>query len=192
MAQQITKKESRVHLIGNHDVSYACESQDLKCSGYADWKQDIVDREHIDWDKLLTHCWIGRKFLCTHAGLSNRLLKDVSVQNLLSLADGEWENRNGLTKFKMLSAGKARRGTADCGGITWCDFNNEFDLIPDISQIFGHTPGERVRDVSLGKSENYCLDTHLNDYAIVKNGKVELKRHVSYSADDMLFYSEFE
>lgn len=187
------KKESRIHLVGNHDVGYASQSLYLKCTGYTGWKQNIIDKVNIDWDKLHMHCWIGRKFLCTHAGLSNRLLKNTKISDLLSLADTEWMNRNvTTTKFKMLAAGKARGGNVDCGGITWCDFNKEFDPITNISQIFGHTPGDRVRDIFLGKSENHCLDTHLNDYAIIKNGKFESKRHISYNADDMLFYSEFE
>ena len=185
------KKESRIHLIGNHDVGYASQSQYLKCSGYANWKQILINKARIDWNKLYTHCWLGEKFLCTHAGISNRLLKGTKISDILSLADWEWSNRNESIEFKMLAAGKARKGNADCGGITWCDFNDEFVHIPDISQIFGHTPGANVRSVIRGKSENYCLDTHLNDYAIVKNGKVETQRHISYDADDMLFYSEF-
>ena len=178
------KHESRIHLIGNHDMSYAVNgNRILECTGYEKWKQKIINDIGIDWDKFHTHCFINKRFLVTHAGLTNQLIQKDAISDVLKLADLEYEHRNkigtkGQLGFKMLAPGISRMGWEEYGGVTWCDLG-EFEPIPNLSQIFGHshrkTPTTMLDD---GGTENYCIDTGLRHYAVFLNNKIEIKPHM--------------
>ena len=86
------KQENRIHLIGNHDLSYMTDNPNLKCMGYTVDKHTAIKKHSIDWNKLLMHYWIDEKWLCTHAGFSNDFLKQLrikksdSIQKVLDLS----------------------------------------------------------------------------------------------------------
>jgi len=56
----------------------------------------------------------------------------------------------------------------------WCGYD-EFEDIPGLNQIFGHTPNHVVRHHKTKNSEHYCIDTKLNHYAMYQNGKIGIK-----------------
>ena len=89
------KQENRIHLIGNHDLSYMTDNPNLKCAGYRTDKHKVIKKHSIDWSKLKMYYWIDAKWLCTHAGFSNDFLKQQrtkksdSVQKVLSFSKKE-------------------------------------------------------------------------------------------------------
>jgi hypothetical protein len=148
-------------LWGNHDLPYAYpEISGLWCSGFSLDKQAAIGEimRPQDWGKLrFSHSAEG--YLLTHAGLTNGL----------TLASGE-EIRTSLEAgalHRLLEAGRARGGPAPVGGITWCDYLEEFYPHSTYSkQIFGHTP-LRAPDVRNG---NLALDTHMKHFARLSDG----------------------
>lgn len=42
------------------------------------------------------------------------------------------------------------------GGLFWCDFRQEFEPVPGLTQVFGHTAsgGDTIRRVA----DSYCID----------------------------------
>lgn len=93
----------------------------------------------------------------------------------------------------LFKAGSARGGPEPVGGVTWCDWDQEFEPTPGLHQIVGHTPASSVRitmledrtgvitrqtlaldanegkDVNRGESAstNLCLDTRLRHVALL-------------------------
>ena len=59
--------------------------------------------------------------------------------------------------------------TNDCGGIVWCDYE-EFEDLPGVKQIFGHTAEEFVRQTN----QHICIDTYLRHYAIYEDGVMRI------------------
>ena len=59
----------RIHLIGNHDLSYMSNGK-FPCAGWDGAKQMFINKVKINWKMLYHYCWAG-DWLCTHAGLSN-------------------------------------------------------------------------------------------------------------------------
>ena len=79
------KQKNRVHLIGNHDLSYMTDNPNLKCMGYRTDKHKAIKKYDVDWDKLLMHYWINDEWLCTHAGFSNDFLKQQRTKKSYSI-----------------------------------------------------------------------------------------------------------
>jgi hypothetical protein len=99
--------------------------------------------------------------------------------------------------YWLFGAGWDRGGIQRHGGINWVDWTN-FAPISGINQLVGHTPhkipeiliqrsggGYTKRDVIKQEnyppvppneilSINYALDTHLNHYAVIEDGKVNI------------------
>jgi hypothetical protein len=140
-----------IGLLGNHDIHYKHASRIVKCSGYSDTKDTLINAilTHEDWAKLKWFHVIDG-WLLTHAGLSAQHLPPISYFkdgfNLNTLI--KWLNRETLTAEKFLQvsryywvygAGYSRGGNFPVGGINWCDFRDEFNPIEGIKQIFGHT-----------------------------------------------------
>jgi len=202
-------QSNRTHIYGNHECHYAFPYYKLRCSGYEQWKDfiisDIVPKE--TWNKIKWWYFLDDTWLLTHAGLHignlpkrisklypnkkqfyteiDKYLRDELIKAFRDIANNQstW----------MLSAGRARYGERDVGGITWCDFNHEFKPIKGLHQIFGHSPlsQEPVWYIIRkgGKKEKYpssmfspikfddtniscnlCLDVYGNTYYAVWNG----------------------
>ena len=71
----------------------------------------------------------------------------------------------------LLRAGWVRGGDQAKGGCTWLDWDEEFEDIPGVPQIVGHTIGKEPR----WKGASLCLDTQLRHYAVIEDGKVTVK-----------------
>lgn len=168
----------RIHLFGNHDLMYAYPTRSLRCSGYSDDKYTVINTElgFRDWSKLKFHVWLD-DWLLTHAGLDlSYLPRNMKIGKKFKnwLVEEEAKAHRALNVQEphwFYGAGQARGGRYPTGGIVWCDYLREFQPIPGLKQIFGHTPVTWVPRVA----EEICLDTHLNHYALYKKGKMEIK-----------------
>lgn len=185
-----------VTCLGNHDIQYLYENVTTICSGYERGKdmfiQDFFNpsllptiRKQFRW-----YIWID-DFLCTHAGLSPT-----------HLPPGQHVDKKGLSKWLdeqigfaeialesgqrhwLYGAGRARGGWLNRGGIDWMDFNHEFEPIEGLKQLVGHTVSRHIRNhqsdgsVDLTTSDNLCIDCHLNEYLLIRNGKLTIKRFI--------------
>ncbi len=176
------QQKNRIHLIGNHDLNYMTENPNIKCTGYSPDKHIAIDRCHIEWKKLEIYCWVD-DWLITHAGLSRKFYewqrkKNDTVQNVIRRARHDIVNIDDMNITKeFLQAGVLRGGINKFGGIVWCDYG-EFEDIPDIKQVFGHTRGTTVRHQKTENSEHYCIDTHLGHYATYQNHTMSIKQAI--------------
>ena len=160
------EKPNRIHLLGNHDLSY--KDTRFACSGFSEAKLAALKQIKIDLSKLEHYCWVG-DWLCTHAGLSNEFYKEYgmgrTVNDFLQIFSQNKEGRE-----KLYECSPNRGGLDRFSGIVWCDYS-EFEDIPGIKQIFGHTRG------LLRETENHiCLDTGLRNYAIHECGVMMTNR----------------
>ena len=159
------EKPNRIHLIGNHDLSYL-DPDHHPCSGYSTGKLFAIKETGVDLTKLQHYCWVG-DWLCTHAGLTREFMSQTNHKNLFV---GEFlDDLIEYDEEKLYSCSNYRGGTDAFSGIVWCDYD-EFVDIPNVKQIFGHTRGP------LRKTDNHiCLDTMLQDYAIYENNILTTK-----------------
>ena len=173
------KIENRVHLIGNHDLSYMSNNPNFRCSGYTEEKHNVIKQQEIPWHKLKMHYWLDEKWLCTHAGLSNSFFewynhrKKYSIQRFLDTSQKNLDNIEDMEyDHNFFKVSWRRGGSGNLAGTLWCD-HEEFEPILGINQIYGHTNGSVVRKNE--NSENYCIDTALNNYAVYQNHAIEIK-----------------
>lgn len=183
------EQSNRIHLMGNHDISYAISHRSYKCSGYEVGKDYAINSvlKESDWRKLKTHTWVGN-YLCSHAGVHeffylkygegksfNVWLDEICHEAM----ENAYANKPALP---ILRAGMSRGGSEVHGGIMWCD-RTEFVGVKGINQIFGHTPSKKPLWLNFGSplnqeySQNLALDNHghSNYYAIHENDKVDIK-----------------
>lgn len=181
-------------LWGNHDLHYFYTNPHLVCSGYSPYKDELITESlHPVFnnvkDKFKWYIWID-DILCTHAGLHpNFISPTVKTINDIEtfLVDEENKIRTKIItgeSYWAYCAGRARGGFFKYGGITWLDFNDEFAPIDDLRQIVGHTHShngkiyshhtEGVMDVT--EANNICIDCDLNEYLIIHNQKLEIKK----------------
>lgn len=141
-------------LMGNHDVQYAFpDIESLQCSGFNPRRIPVINRfmQEDHWERVRFFT-MEKGWLISHAGIQER-------QNLV---EQEEHCRANLFRHRVthpwVRAGRARGGTQSVGGITWLDFDTEFEPVEGYRQIVGHTEGDGVRR----KGENYCIDTRDN------------------------------
>ncbi len=159
------KKKNRIHLLGNHDLSYL--NSQYTCSGFSEGKLYAIKTTNVDLTKLKHYCWVD-DWLCTHAGLSDlfysEFANNMTVNDFLKKYSMDKDLRS-----LLYMCGSCRGGSDPHSGILWCDYNYEFSDIPKVKQIFGHT-----NDYNPRMTKNHiCLDTGLHHYAIYQNGKMK-------------------
>lgn len=163
------KDPNRIHLLGNHDLSYL--DRNFACAGYSEAKLFWISKAKVDLSKLKLYTWIDDKWLCTHAGLSYDFFK--AYANDFDTVDSFLETHvidPGL-KVRLYDCSRFRGGWNAFGGIIWCDYD-EFKDIPDTKQIFGHTVGGVRHKKNDDGSEHFCIDTYLENYGIYENGEM--------------------
>ena len=123
-----------------------------------------------------------------------------TVEHLQDLSDRASQNAAMKKDDDFFNAGRARMGPAPVGGITWADFNWEFQPTPGVNQMVGHTPGEQVKckwlrheDTKPRKGDwptyqkmleinpetsvhslSVCIDTQGKHYAVIEDGVVTI------------------
>lgn len=174
------RHSNRIHLIGNHDVSYAFHNNYTCCSGWTQEKHKSINSVLVkrDWEKLKWYYVLDGWFF-THAGLhvnhtplTNKTLESIQSWMKVQAINANQKLTNGDYHWFYL-AGKRRGGVVDIGGITWCDAR-EFKPIPNVKQIFGHTPLYKATWID---QSNLCLDSERNDYAIWDGKSLEIKTY---------------
>lgn len=159
------EKPNRLHLLGNHDLSYLDPKH--PCSGFSQVKLFAIRSAKVDLSKLQHYCWVG-DWLCTHAGLTRGFLTAYNHKNLH--INDFLQDMLEHNKERLYDCSSFRGGVDAYSGIVWCDYN-EFEDIPNVKQIFGHTKG------SLRQTENHiCIDTALAYYAVYEDGKMRVSR----------------
>lgn len=158
----VDKGDTRV-ILGNHELSYL--TKEMKCSGYAGVMDALLlPLKSEMWKKYERYIWMPEhKLLVTHAGLSNYFWREygLTFENLGEKLE-EWKRQQWrISPYGWV--GIARGGVERIGGPFWCDFNEEFNPIPDLRQVFGHTGWiDESKDSKLGIREkgwdNYCID----------------------------------
>ncbi len=172
------KEPNRVHLWGNHDLHYY--EPLYRCGGFTNAKHRGIryNLEPRDWALLRWFVWVD-DWLCTHAGLHphwipNDLLKS-GIGDWLNdqAAQATWAIGSGQRNWMASAYGPARAGGGSSpdpvGGLLWLDWNHEFEVIPSLHQICGHTPGPGARR----QMDNWCLDAP-GIVAIVDEGHLEV------------------
>jgi hypothetical protein len=162
---------NHVFIGGNHDIQYMYPYRSFQCSGYEQWKYFIV-HDNINpklWDKVKWFHFLDERWLLTHSGLHTLNVPDNIKKfrkdrtKFIAELTG-WLNheiRKGFLDATndqdswVFGAGAARQGHQRVGGITWCDFEKEFNPFRGMNQIMGHTPQMQ--------SPRWCIlenDTH--------------------------------
>jgi hypothetical protein len=176
----LMNQDNHHFLYGNHDIMYFYHGNHTMCSGYA-WEKWMALTDVFDMKKVEEKFKFYHKvddWLLTHAGLTNHIAEQkiegkITLEKAVKLLEDETPDAMKCLKTRQkhwfYGAGKARGGSEDFGGILWCDAFDEFRVIPDVNQIFGHTI-VGVENPFLVAEGNICLDTNLNHYIILENG----------------------
>lgn len=185
--------ENKIFLLGNHDIAYyssyeltLAEVHYYRCSGYSDnWKRIIQDYLTLDdWKKIKLYYFINDNTLCTHAGLTNQLYTQLKIGNVKEYLDIEGDIllsriEKNFAPGLLMGVGKSRGGLNEVGGITWCDYIEDFKSVDGLNQIFGHTvlyPDPQYIIYNDGHFD-LALDTHNRHYALynTENNKIIIK-----------------
>lgn len=182
------KKANRRFCWGNHDIHYAHPVRMVRCSGFSEDKSEAINQILMpeDWAHFKWFHWVD-DWLVSHAGVHPYLIPQAHRDPLdptwfKGWLEAEAHNADrGLIELKehdWFRAGLSRGGRAAVGGLTWCDFNDEFQPINGISQIVGHTPQIPrflPRKIEYNNSTNWCIDTHNKHYGWLVDGRLEIK-----------------
>jgi predicted phosphodiesterase len=164
-----------VHLLlGNHDAQYRFPYKVFRCSGFDEQKLQILKDVnmnklklmHITQGWVLTHAGIHPSMLHPVLGLDENYMKLECLSAVLLACAG--------VDHPFMKAGVSRGGDAVYGGLTWLDWN-EFEPIPGVNQIVGHSHSKKVRENSIATSQNFCIDTGLQHVALIVDGVVHIE-----------------
>jgi UDP-2,3-diacylglucosamine pyrophosphatase LpxH len=159
-----------IFLIGNHDVHYFGPAMH-RCSGYLSAKHQIISEimphnwllQHGRWMHFVSHN--DQLTVLSHAGLN-----PLHIRHNTSVTPGYIQELNQkigdnfyLGVFEPLLAAGRGRGGRGIGGVTWQDWDTEFNELDGVRQIVGHTPHALPK----WKNQNLCLDTHLQHVALM-------------------------
>ncbi len=151
--------------LGNHEWSYL--EPGMKCSGYdSDFDRRVTPFKERIRKHFETFFWLPKyKILVTHAGLAWSIWKEhgLTVSSLTAKLT-EW-SRLPVTSSPVGRIGLARGGVDPIGGTYWCDWYREFQPVPGIVQVFGHTSGLSIHEQVLpgeqgirSRGSNYNID----------------------------------
>ena len=195
--KQSLHKRNRIHLLGTHDIWYRFpDNQSVIASGNTEKKSNVIN--HIltekDWN-LLRPYYYEQDFLISHAGVhpylisqyvhkNKHTLGQYIVGNNIQLSTQEIIDQiikpateEGLEDVKnnimnsWFEPGFVRNGIQKVGGITWLDWQQEFQPIPDLNQIVGHSELRIPEQKSTHNSKNYCIDTKSRHIGILEDGE---------------------
>lgn len=164
--------DRRIGLIGNHDIQYFAEMQEYCCSGFYPWKIKYID-EYLGRDfwrnlEFLKFMEVNNnKYLFAHGGIHpshlpfNFELNEKCFEKINQDMKDSVMNR---IVSRFLNAGRCRGGWQNVGGVTWLDFDREFDEIDGLIQIVGHTGRPNVRT----NGQSVCLDCY-QKYVMILN-----------------------
>lgn len=193
-------RPERIHLVGNHDLSYLFPGKFTACSGFTDEKQAALApflRDPV-FQRLRPAVEVDG-WLLTHAGVHRQLCKDLRPEQVLPAIEAQWAELQAGGQPPLFACGYTRGGDRPYGGITWQDFD-EARPTPGLHQIFAHTPAatvrvhwmipdrrhilkrahrlDRVPGEVVARSQatgiNVCADTELRSVLLIEDGALTL------------------
>lgn len=151
MVLDAVEKGEATAIFGNHELSYLMPRQH-RCSGYNTSMEMMLIPHRSRMFRLFKPFFeINDEWLVTHAGLH----PDVATK-----LPEDWEAEFLNQQSPMHWIGSSRGGAHPVGGIFWCDFNDEFQHIEGLNQVFGHSR-HMTADIRARKGKNsinYCID----------------------------------
>ena len=170
-------------LWGNHDLPYAFLPDRHGCAGYTAEKAAAVRRVlTLDHWKQLRLWYIipaaPRPWILSHAGIERPWIPAGVKDPVAYLAALEEEALDALYRRDeshplLFFCSAARGGRDPFSGPLWMDWG-DFRPISGFNQVVGHTPLRNPDEFSRADSTNWCLDTHLNHYAVLDDGQLSI------------------
>jgi hypothetical protein len=168
-------------VFGNHELSYLMKR--MQCSGRSSsFDAQLIPLKNRMW-KLMKPFIFDKenKVLITHAGLTSQLLREAfqAIPDLYERDDFldiiEFfltESWRAVDDGLVYNIGRSRGGTDQNAGIFWSDYYVDFNPVEGLTQIFGHTPVQDIRQ----KGTNWCIDCLQFTPKVVKldGNKVEI------------------
>jgi len=190
LLEDFLPKDYNITLFGNHDLHYLFNNSYTQCSGFEERKKGAIDfvlGKNKIYHKFKWYIWID-DFLCTHAGLHANFIdpscKDNNDIDKFLEKEVELANIN-LVADKMhwfYAPGFSRGGSYKQGGIVWLDFNQEFQPVEGLNQIFGHTTRRKgsceYRNDESKNSINLCIDCFQSEYLVIENKEIKIKKYI--------------
>lgn len=140
------EQPNRLHLVGNHDLSYLSPSSFTRCAGWTPEKMramapvlNLLPRERFRVAAEIDG------WLLSHAGFAPAFASDRTAAELVESSDWQLRTLFAGGRPSIFGAGHGRGGKEPVGGVTWCDWDTEFAPTPGIHQIVGHSPSRHVR-----------------------------------------------
>lgn len=184
--QKIVNNPANIMLFSNHDIGYHYgDNPTIGCSGFSRSKKAKINSiiTPNEWDKIQWYCVVD-DILCTHAGLSKTLVPEeyrANINSVCEFLDKEAIDANRYFRNRkshwFWEAGQARGGRAPFGGILWNDFQYEYDPIPTIKSIMGHTSGTKVRAFNSVYKDHICIDSEMFEYLTITNGESKVHKY---------------
>lgn len=163
----MVRRGEAIAVPGNHEVSYTSNLPGLSATGNKGLTNSLLIPIKRDMERLLKPFFYHEptRTLFSHAGLSKRVwdICELNMETLPAVLHG-WA-LSYESPFYWI--GRARGGPDRCGGLLWCDWHLEFDPVPGLSQVVGHTAsfsqkGERHDGIRVGnlraKENNWNVD----------------------------------
>lgn len=177
LLENILTDEKSVILASNHDVPVwfpNCPDW-MKSFGWTEEKQELYNKYklasysgkikfyHYEEGFVFSHAGLHKDIFCDYTGeFSEDRLEKLCTEARIFLESGQTH---------PVTRGGSRLAIWDkVGGLLWLDWNDEFEAIPNINQIVGHTPDYYpVPRIKIGENSiNYCLDCGLTHYFILE------------------------
>lgn len=185
---------------GNHDLQYmeswwsvskfhhAPHYMRNSCGGFTKNKAKKINKilSWEDW-RALKPFYMVNGWLCSHAGFLPSFFQPIvtleeNLQRLWGEIDLALEIIN-CSPSHYFDCGFSRRGNSHNPGPFWADFSEEFEDIPGIPQIVGHTA---KRNVIRQVGGSYCIDGYSQCYALIEpDGKIEFKSLTKFNGEWM-------
>ncbi len=159
------REPKRVHLWGNHDLSYR-QPHNYPCSGWNPAKEAVISAMPGYVWKRLRLVYECQGYLLSHAGVHICTAGDSKGLNVARAVASAKRKLARNEPSAFLAAGRIRGGRARWGGVTWLDWNHEFEPIPGLKQIVGHTTVKEPEE----KDGNWNLDTKNQHFGVLEDG----------------------
>lgn len=178
------KDERRIHLVGNHDMPYLLPIENLsqECPGFTHQKDSAINSvlTRKDWNKIRP-AYYTQGWMISHAGFSYNLVTHPVLgipkpEELIKKVEEGFEEVKKGNYHPYFAAGW-RMGEPFTGGITWCDWNNEYIPIVGMPQIVGHTPSSFITAKRVTKDQtDYNVDACGSAIIVITDGIAEIVR----------------
>lgn len=137
-----SQNPKRIHLLGNHDLYYFTGKACCQVPGNTAQKfrgsQEFLTP--ATWRRMQFYHWITPNFLASHAGLTRSFAHPIrALTEYLEQQASEARHACEHNLDHAWLRWGQRGGYMEASGPLWCDWT-DFQTLPGIHQVFGHTP----------------------------------------------------